>query len=87
MSNDTRLSLILMSDDGARRTMRVRRGRFYAFMICLFCFPLLAAGLGWWAFQLWRSNTVLAAEQARLERALLEAEATAERLENLEILL
>lgn len=87
MSNDTRLSLILMSDDGARRTLRVRRGRFYAFMICLFCFPLLAAGLGWWSFQLWRSNAALTAEQVRLERALLEAEATAERLENLEILL
>lgn len=87
MSNDTRLSLILMSDDGARRTLRVRRARFYALVISLLCFPLLAAGLGWWAFQLWRDNAALSAEQARLERELLEAEATAERLENLEILL
>ena len=81
MSNDTRLSLILMSDDGARRTLRVRRGRFYVFMICLFCFPLLAAGLGWWSFQLWRSNAALVAEQVRLERALLEAEGVAFRLD------
>lgn len=87
MSNDTRLSLILMSDDGARRTFRVRRARFYGLIICLFCFPLLAGGLGWWAVDLWRENAALSAEQARLERELLAAEATAERLENLEILL
>lgn len=87
MSNDTRLSLILMSDDGARRTLRVRRVRFYALVISLLCFPLLTAGLGWWSFRLWRDNAALSAEQARLERELLEAEATAERLENLEVLL
>lgn len=87
MSNDTRLSLILMSDDGARRTFRVRRARFYGLIICLLCFPLLAAFLGWRAVQLWRENAALNAEQARLERELLAAEATAERLENLEVLL
>lgn len=87
MSNDTRLSLILMSDDGARRTLRVRRARFYALMISLLCFPLLTVGLGWWSFQLWRANAALSDAQACLERELLEAEATAERLENLEILL
>lgn len=87
MSNDTRLSLILMSDDGARRTFRVRRARFYGLIICLCCFPLLAAILAWWAVDLWRENAALNAEQARLERELLEAEATAERLENLEVLL
>ena len=43
------LSIILMRDNGPRRSYRVRRGRFWAALGVMACMPVLCVALGWLA--------------------------------------
>ncbi len=76
-----------MRDNGPRRSFRVRRGRFFLLMAFFACLPLVCGGLGWQTWRLWRENTELRESVLRFESDYQAAQATAERLENLEVLL
>jgi len=81
------LSIILMRDNGPRRSFRVRRGRFLASLAVAACMPVACAVLAWLCWTLWQQNVQLRDNILRFESDYQEAEATAERLQNLEELL
>lgn len=81
------LSIILMRDNGPRRSYRVRRGRFLAVLVAAACMPVACAVLAWLCWTLWQQNVQLRDNILRFESDYQAAEATAERLENLEELL
>jgi len=81
------LSIILMRDNGPRRSFRVRRGRFLAVLVLAACLPAVCAALAWLCWTLWQQNVQLRDSILRFESEYQAAEATAERLENLEELL
>lgn len=87
MKYKERLCIIFMRDNGPRRSFRVHRGSFYAALAFFACLPLLALALGWQAWRLWQENAMLRENVLRFESDYQEAQATAERLENLEELL
>lgn len=87
MKYQERLCIIFMRDNGPRRSFRVRRGRFFLLMAFFACLPLVCGGLGWQAWRLWQENTALRESVLRFESDYQTAQATAERLENLEELL
>ncbi len=87
MRYQKRLCIIFMQDNGPRRSFRVRRGRFFLVMTFFACLPLVCGFLGWQAWQLWRENATLRENMLRFESDYQEAQATAERLQNLEELL
>lgn len=82
-----RLCIILMRDNGPRRSFRVRRGFFFAAATFFACLPLAVAILGWQYIELFNENTSLRANMLRFETQCREAQATAERLEHFEELL
>lgn len=81
------LSIILMRDNGPRRSFRVRRGRFLTALAVAACMPVACAVLAWLCWMLWQQNAQLRDNILRFESDYQAAEATAERLENLEELL
>ncbi len=87
MKYKERLCIIFMRDNGPRRSFRVHRGGFYAALAFFACLPLLALALGWQTWRLWQENALLRDNVLRFESDYQEAQATAERLENLEELL
>lgn len=87
MKYKERLCIIFMRDNGPRRSFRVHRGSFYAALVFFACLPLLVGALGWQAWRLWQENALLRDNVLRFESDCQEAQAIAERLENLEELL
>ncbi|MTJ92143.1 MAG: hypothetical protein F8N36_04650 [Desulfovibrio sp.] len=87
MKYSENLSIILMRDNGPRRSYRVRRARFVAALTVMACMPLLCAVLGWLCWTLWQQNVQLRDNVLRFESDYQVAQANAERLENLEELL
>ena len=81
------LSIILMRDNGPRRSYRVRRVRFVAALAVMACMPVLCAVLGWLSWTLWQQNVQLRDNVLRFESDCQVAQANAERLKNLEELL
>ena len=81
------LGIILMRDNGPRRSFRLRRSSFFALVIFFACLPFLCAVLGWQCWQLWQENASLRANMQRFEMDTQAAQATAERLQNYEELL
>lgn len=82
-----RLNIIFMRDNGPRRSLRVRRSRFYLFLLFLLSLPLLCLLLGIQCWLLWNENTKLRENVERFETDYQAAEYRAERLEKLEALL
>lgn len=81
------LGIILMRDNGPRRSFRLRRSLFFALVAFFACLPFLCAALGWQCWQLWQENASLRANMQRFEMDTQAAQATAERLQNFEELL
>lgn len=81
------LSIILMRDNGPRRSYRVRRVRFVAALVLMACMPVMCVVLGWLSWTLWQQNVQLRDNVLRFESDYQVAQANAERLENLEELL
>ena len=81
------LSIILMRDNGPRRSFRLRRSRFFALVIFFAAMPVLCAVLAWQCWLLWQENASLRANMQRFEMDCQTAQATAERLQNFEELL
>ena len=81
------LGIILMRDNGPRRSFRLRRSGFFALVIFFACLPFLCAVLAWQCWQLWQENASLRANMQRFEMDTQAAQATAERLQNYEELL
>ena len=81
------LGIILMRDNGPRRSFRLRRSSFFALVVFFSCMPFLCAVLAWQCWQLWQENTSLRAYMQRFEMDCQTAQATAERLQNFEELL
>lgn len=81
------LSIILMRDNGPRRSYRVRRARFVAALVMMAIMPVMCAVLGWLCWTLWLQNVQLRDNVLRFESDYQVAQANAERLENLEELL
>ena len=81
------LGIILMRDNGPRRSFRLRRSSFFALVVFFSCMPFLCAVLAWQCWQLWQENTSLRANMQRFEMDCQTAQATAERLQNFEELL
>lgn len=76
-----------MRDNGPRHSFRVRRGRFFLMLAFFACLPLVCGVLGWQTWRLWQENRALRENVLRFESDYQTAQATAERLENLEELL
>lgn len=81
------LSIILMRDNGPRRSFRLRRSRFFALVIFFGCMPVLCGLLAWQCYSLWEENASLRANMQRFEMDCQTAQATAERLQDYEDLL
>lgn len=81
------LGIILMRDNGPRRSFRLRRSHFFALVIFFACMPFLCAVLAWQCWGLWQENASLRANMQRFEMDCQTAQATAERLQNFEELL
>lgn len=81
------LGIILMRDNGPRRSFRLRRSLFFALVAFFACLPFLCVALGWQCWQLWQENASLRANMQRFEMDTQAAQATAERLQNFEELL
>lgn len=81
------LSIILMRDNGPRRSFRLRRSRFFALIVFFASMPVLCALLAWQCWLLWDENVTLRVNMQRFETDCQTAQATAERLENFEELL
>ncbi|MDE7240330.1 hypothetical protein [Desulfovibrio sp.] len=81
------LGIILMRDNGPRRSFRLRRSLFFALVVFFACMPFLCAALAWQCWHLWQENASLRANMQRFEMDCQTAQATAERLQNFEELL
>lgn len=81
------LGIILMRDNGPRRSFRLARSSFFALLVFFGCMPVLCAVLAWQCWQLWQENASLRANMQRFEQESQTAQATAERLQNFEELL
>lgn len=81
------LSIILMRDNGPRRSFRLRRSRFFALIVFFASMPALCILLAWQCWLLWDENATLRGNMQRFETDCQTAQATAERLENFEELL
>ncbi|SDF15115.1 hypothetical protein [Desulfovibrio legallii] len=87
MGYKTNLCIIFMPDAGPRRSYRVRQSRFRLLLLLCACLPVVCALLGWQCWRLWQQNAQLRENVLRFESDYQAAQATAERLENLEALL
>lgn len=87
MTYKERLSLILIREDGRRRSWRLRVGWLYLAGLGLALFPCLLAGSGWLCYSLWQKAELAQADVLRLENECETMEVKIERLENLSVLL
>lgn len=87
MAYSESLGIILMRDNGPRRSFRVSRRLFYSLLVFFSCLPLVCAGLAWHGFRLFQKNEALGVLLEQREAELKLANASARRLENLEVLL
>lgn len=78
------LNIIFMRDNGPRRSLRIRRSRFYLLIIFFASLPFLCILLSIQCWLLWEDNQKLHESVERFESDCQAAEARAERLENLE---
>ena len=81
------MSIILMRDNGPRRSFRLRRSLFFALTAFFALMPLLSGLLAWQCWLFWQENASLRANMQRFELDSQTAQATAERLQNFEALL
>lgn len=82
-----RLNIILMRDNGPRRSFRMRGSRFYLLAFFFLSMPCLALLLGLQCWRLWHDNDILRDNLAKFELDYQLAEQKAARLEQLEDLL
>ena len=87
MGYKTNLCIMFMPDAGPRRSYRVRQGSFRLLLLLCASLPVFCALLGWQCWRLWQQNLQLRENVLRFESDYQAAQATAERLENLEALL
>ena len=87
MRYSERLSLVLIREDGRRRSWRLRRIWLHALLASLLLLPCLVGGLGWLCHDIWRENSLLQREVLRLEGESETMEARLERLDQLSVLL
>lgn len=81
------LNIIFMRDKGPRHSLKMRRTHYYAMLAFFGCLPFLCILLATQCWLLWKDNEKLRASMKNFESDCLAAQATAERLENLETLL
>lgn len=82
-----RLNIILIRDNGPRRSFRMRRSRFYLLALFFLAMPCVALLLGAQCWHLWQENTILRDNLEKFEMDYQLAEQKASRLEQLENLL
>lgn len=82
-----RLNIIFMRDNGPRRSIRLRRSRFYLLVMFFLSLPFITILLALQCWLLWDENSNLRANMEKFEMDYQTAEQRAERLENLELLL
>lgn len=82
-----RLNIVFMLDNGPRRGFRIRRSHFYLLLIVVVSLPFLCLILALQCWTLWRDNSFLRENTARIENEVITAENRARRLETLETLL
>lgn len=82
-----RLNIVFMRDNGPRRSIRLRRSRFYLLIAFFSSLPFLCILLSIQCWLLWKDNINLRENVERFEADYQDAETRAERLENLEELL
>ena len=87
MKYSERLSLVIIREDGRRRSWRLRRIWLHALLTSLLLLPCLAGGLGWFCYDAWRENRRLHNELLRLESEGEAMEGKLERLEQVSVLL
>lgn len=81
------LNIIFMRDNGPRRSFRMRRSRFYLWVVFFACLPCLCVLLAIQCWLLWQENTGLREKVERAEGELQAVELRVEKLEVLEDLL
>lgn len=81
------MNIIFMRDNGPRRSIRLRRSRFYLLILFFLSTPFLCMLLAAQCWFLWEDNQRLRENVERFELDYQAAEYRAERLENLEALL
>ena len=82
-----KLDIIIMRDNGPRRSFHIRRSNFFLLLILFLCLPFLCLLLTIQCWLLWHENTDLRFSMERAEAECQTLAARAERLENLEELL
>ena len=82
-----RLNIIFMPDTGPRKSITMRRSRFYLLILFFTCMPFITLFLSLECWFLWHENTILRDNIEKFEYDYQNAEQRAERLENLESLL
>lgn len=87
MGYSEHLGIILMRDNGPRRSFRFSRRLFYGLLIFFACLPLVCAGLVWHGYTLFQKNAVLASLLEQRDAELEVVRASAKRLEDLAVLL
>lgn len=79
-----KLNIILMRDNGPRRNFHIRRSNFLLLTVFFLSLPFIAIALSAQCYVLWQENVKLREGVERFETDYQDAEARAERLENLE---
>lgn len=82
-----KLNIVIMRDNGPRSGFRLKRSNFILFAFFFGCMPLVAIFFIVQSWMLWNENNRLRNSIERFETEYQQAEARAERLENLEELL
>lgn len=82
-----KLNIVLMRDNGPRSSFRLKRSNFILLSLFFGCMPFVAIFFLAQAVIFWQENTRLRDNMERFETEYQQAEARAERLENLEDLL
>lgn len=79
-----KLNIILMRDNGPRRSFHIRRSNFVLLLVFFLSLPFITVILSSQCYMLWQENTRLREGIERFETDYQDAETRAERLENLE---
>lgn len=82
-----KLSIIVMRDNGPRRSFHFRRSNFFLMLVFFGCLPFLCLLLVTQCWLLWQENVKLRDSMERSETEFQAISSRAERLENLEDLL
>lgn len=82
-----KLGIIVMRDNGPRRSFHLRRSNFFLLLVFFGCLPFLCMLLLIQCWLLWQENIKLRESMERYESEYQAVESRAERLENLEELL